>query len=568
MSGEETRTWALLGGALALALAAVWITGALSALIFGAGWTPLPLAELPASAARLLIHPGEPAAAWPGGSRSGLPGPLPFYLTGVFVLGAFGAAAFGLWRLARRLGLDPLGAGGSRRAPSARWAKGRDLRRLRVAKPEPGRLTLGRFGGSLIAAEPEQSVIVMAPTRSYKTTGLAIPAILEWDGPVLATSVRNDLLHDTLAHRDRMGEVMVFDPAHVTGMARTRATPLWGATSWRGAKKVAKWLAGGGRVGSTGLQDADFWFAAAEKLLAPLLFAAASNRKTIEAVVRWLDEGPEASEAEVLGLLLGIDVEEATRAYLATQHREDRQRSSVYTTAEMVMAAFSDPFVLEETAADYSPAALLDGRANTLYLCSPQHEQERLRAVFSWIVEELLAVANETAAASGPLDPRLLLVLDEAANVAPLPKHDELATTAAGNGIQIVSIFHDLAQIKARHGQRALTIANNHRAVIVGSGISDPETLDYASRLIGAGAFEQRSRTAGERGRQSTTEGDAYRDLAPAHVLRQAQSGTAVLIYGDLPPAKIRLRPFFQEASLRKLSAASPGSAEAREVQR
>lgn len=560
--------WSILGGALAVVLAAIWFTGALSALVFGSGWTPIPVAELPATAARLLVHLGEPAEAWPGGARSGLPGPVGFYLTGVVVVAALGAGGVGLWRAAERIGLDPFGAGASRRAPSARWAKARDLRKLRIARPQPGRLTLGRFGGSLIAAEPEQSVIVMAPTRSFKTTGLAIPAILEWDGPVLATSVRNDLLIDTLAHREQMGEVMVFDPAHVTGMARTRATPLWGATSWRGAKKVAKWLASGGRVGSTGLQDADFWFAAAEKLLAPLLLAAASNGKTTETVVRWLDEGPETSEAEVLGLLLGTDVEEATRAYLATQHREDRQRSSVYTTAEMVMAAFSDPFVIEETAAaDYSPAALLDGRANTLYLCSPQHEQERLRAVFSWIVEELLAVANETAAATGPLNPRLLLVLDEAANVAPLPKHDELATTAAGNGIQIVSIFHDLAQIKARHGQRALTIANNHRAVIVGSGISDPETLDYASRLIGAGAFEQRSRTAGERGRQSTTEGDSYRDLAPAHVLRQAESGTAVLIYGDLPPAKIRLRPFFQEASLRELSAASPGSAEAREVQ-
>jgi type IV secretion system protein VirD4 len=37
-------------------------------------------------------------------------------------------------------------------------------------------------------------VIVIAPTQSHKTTGLAIPALLEWEGPVLATSVKTDLV--------------------------------------------------------------------------------------------------------------------------------------------------------------------------------------------------------------------------------------------------------------------------------------------------------------------------------------------------------------------------------------
>jgi hypothetical protein len=38
--------------------------------------------------------------------------------------------------------------------------------------------------------------------------------------------------------------------------------------------------------------------------------------------------------------------------------------------------------------------------------------------------------------------------------------------------------------------------------------------------VIGAGEFEQRSQTAGERGRHSTTQGDTYRDLAPASVAK------------------------------------------------
>ena len=46
-------------------------------------------------------------------------------------------------------------------------------------------------------------MIAFAPTGGHKTTGLAIPALLEWQGPVLATSVKSDLLVDTVAHRQR-----------------------------------------------------------------------------------------------------------------------------------------------------------------------------------------------------------------------------------------------------------------------------------------------------------------------------------------------------------------------------
>ena len=63
-----------------------------------------------------------------------------------------------------------------------------------------------------------------------KTTGFAIPALLEWDGPVLATSVKGDLLEDTITHRRAIGETWVFDPVGSTAEPSAGWSPLHSST--------------------------------------------------------------------------------------------------------------------------------------------------------------------------------------------------------------------------------------------------------------------------------------------------------------------------------------------------
>jgi type IV secretory pathway TraG/TraD family ATPase VirD4 len=95
---------------------------------------------------------------------------------------------------------------------TARWASRRDLRPLMIGAPEPGRLVLGVAQGRLVAADAGHSLLVVGPTQSFKTTGLAVPALLEWRGPILAASVKGDLLRDTVAWRESQGRVWIYDP--------------------------------------------------------------------------------------------------------------------------------------------------------------------------------------------------------------------------------------------------------------------------------------------------------------------------------------------------------------------
>ncbi len=86
-----------------------------------------------------------------------------------------------------------------------------------------------------------------------------------------------------------------------------------------------------------------------------------------------------------------------------------------------MLRAFADPDVLASTyTSDVTPGALLEGGVNTLYVCAPSHEQARLRPLFTALLQQVITAAYDRAASGDPLQRPLLLLLDEAANIAPL----------------------------------------------------------------------------------------------------------------------------------------------------
>lgn len=556
----------IVAGAVAAVLWVFWGGGSLAALVSSGSWPQIDISDVVRIAVGTVAHLDDPAAAWPSHLRSDMPSVTVMYLGGLVAAVLAVVTTVLLARLWSALS-EGVHRGRKGDPEAARWANRRNLKGLLVHHPEPGRLTLGSFGHSLVAAEPHHSVLVAGPTQAGKTAGLVVPAILEWQGPVIATSVKSDLVDSTIVRRRQLGQVFVFDPTEATSHSRVCASPLRSCGSWQQARQVAHWLTDSSRAGAgAGLQDANFWYGQAEKLIAPMLYSARRQGAAIDQVVRWLDGGPAVQGEVEVGL---VDEPRAEDAWRACQRREEKQLSSIYATAELILACFADPKVARNSERDeYNPAALLDGGMNTLYLVAPLHEQERLAPLFATMVQEVVRVATEIAVASSaaangrtPIDPPLLLALDELANIAPLPDLDKIASTGAANGIQLLSAVQDLAQLRERFGpDRAQTIVNNHRARVFASGIGDPQTLDYIQRVTGASQYTQHSETVGDKS-GSRTEGVVYRELAPANVVREQRPGQAMLIYGSRRPARIRLRPWYKQKRLKALAKA--GSQEA-----
>jgi type IV secretion system protein VirD4 len=409
--GDQLLAAGLGVGAAASGL--VWATGQLAGLVFGHTWLHLDPADVAGVLGSLPHHLGDPAMAWPAPAREVLPGPAGMYGAFTTTTATAAGAAGGVMRLWQRAGLGNPSAPGARAkrpaAGSATWATPRELRPLRVRRPQPGRVILGRTGGlagRLLAGEDCHSVLVFGPPDSFKTTGLVIPTILEWTGPVLATSVKPDVIKATRTHRERRGEVVVLDPLGSSGLARARWTPLASCTTWVGAQQMAEVIAQTADHDPRAIATADhkYWKTLGTKLLAPLLFAAALDGRAMTDVLRWIDL---RDDNEVTKLLADSEVDGAITAWEASQSRTDKARDSVYGTAEDLLAIYADQRVQAFTSGhDLEEAAFLQGD-NTLYLYAPVHEQRRLRPLFETVTMQLVRVAQEQAARApdGKLDP-------------------------------------------------------------------------------------------------------------------------------------------------------------------
>lgn len=400
---------------------------------------------------------------------------------------------------------------------TAGWASHSQLRSLRHAGP--GRIPLGKVGPWRVSLPPRHSLLVLGQTQSGKTTRLAAPALRVWQGPAVSTSIKTDLLALTIQARRAQGPVWVFEP---TGPMSAGWNPLDLCQDWQRALQMAAWMTEAAQVGES--RDPNWWDWA-QDMLAPTLYAAARKGATMVDVVRWL------AMNEFADVALGIaDEPAAVQAWTAFIRLEAKQRSGVLSMTRPILKAFIDPMVAQATSrSDFSMAELL-AENGTLYIIAPSHEQARLRPLFVALLKSVFSHAHE----HGPLDSPLLCVLDEAANVAPLGDLDTIASTCAGMGIQLVTVFQDGGQIRARYGRDlAESIWTNHAArIILPIGMLDMDTLERISQLLGDERVAVRNRDG-----SVTVE---RRPVMPVPLLAQMPRGSGVLL-GSHPPARLRL---------------------------
>lgn len=572
---------------VATALAIVWAGAQLAARVQSGAWLPATGQDTASALMSLSSHFSEPALAWPARVQPDLPGAGVYWACTAVVGVAAVLAAVQLIRLVS--GSGPAGMAKRMRLgvdTQSFFARRRDLRTLIVRRPgQPGRFVLGTVRGRLVATEDRHhspvrgpyarqrqgdrmGVAVIGPTRTGKTANL-IPGILEWPGPAILSSTKDEFLEHTLAHRARLGEVKVFDPTRTTTAPdhlRARWSPLRMAHTATGAQRAARAVSDIVPMGD--VTSGGFWNASADQLLWPSFFAARWGPEVglpggLGEVVSWTLTYNTADSIEVCDRLIADHEDPSVRRDAAAarlvldgfRHGDPKTVASIYQTAQPMLRAIQDPLVVDATAeCEINFAWLCDPtQSNTLYVCAPTHDQKRLDMVFGGLFGDLLAQqAYEHANQHGPLDIPLLVVMDEAANT-PCAWLPHVASTCSGIGVLLITVWQDISQIKAAYKSLAGSVLNNHGTKIFFTGQSDLETQQYVTAQCGGEEIENRSVSLGDgsRGRSLQISGREV-TLVPGHLQRRMKPGNAILIHGTLPPAHLVWRQWWKDRTLRR----------------
>ena len=572
MSTAEAATVTGLGIVGALLLPS-WLTVELAGLLHD-GTAPSPaLASVAVGVSAWPRHLSDPRAGFPAPLRSQLPGAPDFYLAAALVLTASAIAAVVALKLWRRLRGERRGYAAARhiRAHLSADAVRQRARHTRPAltRPQPAQvgLSLGRDhrSGQSLWGSVEDSYLYLGPPRAGKGVHLVIPQTLDAPGAVLVTATRPDTLRHTLPLRSQLGPVAVFDPQALAGdVPRLRWAPQRGCADPLVAITRARALAAGAQFTPTSTTDASFWTAMTEAVLRCYLHAAALSGRSMRDVLTWASRP--ADPVPVRLLRNHPDAVPGWAEELAAQAAADpRQRDSVWAGVRRAVDSLADPRVLDACAPpeneQFDPVRFLRERG-TLYLLGSTGAQLSVAPLITALVEDIVDAARRLAAtgAGGRLEPPLLLLLDEAANIAPLPSLPNLLADGGGTGITTVAVLQSLAQARARWGEPAsdaLWDASTTKVIL--GGLAHADDLSRISRLAGEIDDATRTRSTGPGGASVST---AMRRLPalPIETIRCLPPGEAIVLARHTAPVHARLTPWWQRADAPLIRAAAATS--------
>lgn len=544
-----------------------WLGGNLTALLTGHPWT----IYRPADA---LIRPDQ---LWPGlGETSLLLGARILPVLALIALAAVGGVwwsrhkgAFGgrnkrrVQGTAKARDIEPLLA-------NAITAKARSLRPSlkdadRIAASDTG-ILLGNLQGSRTEVRmgyEDVAVAIMAP-RSGKTTSLAIPSILAAPGAVLLTSNKaaGDAYTTCFDARSRVGRVWSMDPQQIAHAPRTMWwNPLADAKSLEGANRLAGHFLAASVDAS---QQGDFWSKAGSNILSQLFLAAALDNRPITDVMTWLAF---PADRRPLDILRDRGFTSVAAQLKGTVEGPPETRDGIYETARQYASALLSADIAawvtpQKDVPEFRPAEFV-ASTDTLFLLSKDGGGGASALIAACADSVMRAATARAERTGGRLDPPMLAILDEAANVCKISDLPDLYSHLGSRGIIPITILQSYRQGQKTWGDAGMDAMWSAATIkVIGSGIDDPDFADKLSRLIGDHDVETKSTSISDSGK-STSISMRQERILPADRIRALPKGTALLFATGLRAAMLDLRPWYLEPGAGELSAASKAASDA-----
>ncbi|RBM18112.1 conjugal transfer protein [Prauserella sp. PE36] len=552
-AGPPDTTPAVIFGALALAVVLVGGTWLAAHLGLALGDDPVHIDPNPLAYLLQLVI-GK--AAWPGLAATICAITLAAIATG---LGALAAAAAQRWRDRDRRGsIDARARHLATRAdvrdlgPKAAADKAVRLRPAGVgAAPGEHGIALGTIVGigQPALASFEDTLVVIAGPRVGKTVSYVVPTIVDSPGPVVATSNKRDVHDLTRDVRAARGQVWLFDPNDKVGAEpEFWFDPLGEITSIDDARELASHFAMGSRA--AGARTDAYFDGEGESLLARTFLAAARGRRTLTDAYTWLQNPYDSTPVALLRHAGDLTTAAALEA---TAHLADKQRDGIYGTARSFVRCLENPAITRWVTPPAKPLPKLEpaaiaASADTVYCLSEEGEGSAGPLVAA-LTQAIFTAGRRRATHSpgGRLDPPLVTVLDEAANVVRLRRLPSLYSHLGSQGLPVMTVLQSWAQgtdVWGEGGMKTLWDASTVRLYL--GGAADSAWLERLSQNIGPYDRDTVSTSYDGRGGRSRSLSTRTESIYTAADLGALPKGRALALIAGHRPLLLHTQPWMQ----------------------
>ena len=423
---------------------------------------------------------------------------------------------------------------------AARFANEREIKRhgFRAAVG----IVLGRKSGRFLTFGGSEHVIVEAPTRSGKGTGIVIPNLLTWQGSVVVLDVKRENYDASAGFRAHYGQqVFLFNPTDREGRtARYNPLAYIDRTDPDDViielQKIATMLfvapehgeafwANGARTGFAGVGA---WLA--ETSDEPL---------TMGAIYRHLTDGDARSyfKKELAN----------PRLYLSTGCRtalsdfaggSDNSFADIKKTITNVLGLWLNPLVDAATATSDFDLRQLRSRPMSIYLGVSPDELDRIAPLYNLLFQQLIdlnvrALPDENSAVP------VLVILDEFARLGRASVIASAFSYVAGYGIRLMPVIQSRSQLRGVYGEH---VADE---IVANCGVEvafTPKELRVANDLserigyIGQESVTKSLTINGLLADRSKSISEQRRALMLPQELMQFPPDKLILLRGGIPP--------------------------------
>lgn len=377
----------------------------------------------------------------------------------------------------------------------------------------------------------EIHALIMAPPRKGKTAWLA-RMILRYPGPLVCTSVKEDLFRYTSGIRANAGPVHVFNPEGIGSIPSTFAiNPVEGCAVKAVAIRRAQALCNATDMGS--MKDGDFFRAKAAQMLEAMLYAAALLHADMRLIAQWVFVSAEQAQKT-----LRDDMSYEMAAGLNELHNSPAEKTAgtIRMVLSQILGFLTDPAlamsVLPVEDGGFGIAEFIRSRGTLYMIASSDNDTSPLAPLFAMILNEVKheAALIGQATGRGRLTRPLGFMLDEITQICPVPL-DKWMASVGGLGIQVFAVVHGVAQLRKRWGKEgAQIILDTADLKIFLPGITDTETLESIEKACSKVSLKQRKQ-------EHSTE----HPVMDMGMVRALSRGRALLMRGERAPVIARL---------------------------